>query len=254
MIQKATIKELYEADSARAIGFRYGLIVFDVLVVVFLVVTSFIQRREWIEIADVGIGIFLVLDFAARLWISKTRLKELSHPAGIADVIVIISLLAPIVGEGLAFLRVMRMLRLFRSYQTLVRLRKDFSFFRRNEQTITAGLNLSVFVFVVTALVYETQHGSNPEITNYADALYFTVATLTTTGFGDVTLLGTGGKLMAVLIMIFGVSLFLRLVQVVMRPAKVLHKCPTCGLRRHDLDAVHCKACGEQLNIEHDGD
>jgi voltage-gated potassium channel len=53
--------------------------------------------------------------------------------------------------------------------------------------------------------------------------------------------------------MICGVSLFLRLVQVMLRPPKVDYKCPACGLRRHDYDAVHCKACGGLLNIEDDG-
>jgi voltage-gated potassium channel len=105
----------------------------------------------------------------------------------------------------------------------------------------------------MTALVYQTQHGINDKITNYVDALYFTVTTLTTTGFGDVTLVGNTGKLLAVAIMIFGISLFLRLVQVVLRPAKAYFPCPTCGLRRHDHDAVHCKACGTVLNIPDDG-
>ena len=79
------------------------------------------------------------------------------------------------------------------------------------------------------------------------------MTTLTTTGFGDVTLVGTSGKMISVLIMIFGVSLFLRLVQVIIRPHKVVHKCPQCGLKRHDADAVHCKACGQILNIEDEG-
>jgi voltage-gated potassium channel len=93
----------------------------------------------------------------------------------------------------------------------------------------------------------------NPDIANYVDALYFTVATLSTTGFGDVTLLGNTGKLLSVAIMIVGISLFLRLVQVILRPAKAIFPCPTCGLRRHDHDAVHCKACGTILNIPDDG-
>jgi voltage-gated potassium channel len=29
--------------------------------------------------------------------------------------------------------------------------------------------------------------------------------------------------------------------------------CPSCGLQRHEADAVHCKACGTQLNIPDDG-
>ena len=55
------------------------------------------------------------------------------------------------------------------------------------------------------------------------------------------------------LIMIAGISLFLRLAQAVFRPGKVLHPCPHCGLRRHDADAVHCKACGRLLTIPDEG-
>ncbi|RYI14189.1 MAG: two pore domain potassium channel family protein, partial [Acetobacteraceae bacterium] len=136
---------------------------------------------------------------------------------------------------------------------TLDQLRADIPGFLRNETAIRAALNLLIFLFAMTALVYQTQTGVNDRITNYVDALYFTVTTLTTTGFGDVTLVGNAGKLLSVAIMIFGISLFLRLVQVVLKPAKANFPCPVCGLRRHDHDAVHCKACGTVLNIPDDG-
>jgi len=145
------------------------------------------------------------------------------------------------------------MLRLLRSYELVARLRKDFSWFRRNEDMVLSALNLFVFMFIMTAVVYETQHRSNAEIANYLDAFYFTVTALTTTGFGDIVLEGQVGRLIAVVIMIFGVSLFLRLVQVMLRPVKVIHKCPQCALKRHEYDAVHCKACGHILNIEDEG-
>jgi voltage-gated potassium channel len=90
-----------------------------------------------------------------------------------------------------------------------------------------------------------------PGISNYVDTLYFTVTALTTTGFGDIVLPGTAGRLISVIIMVFGVSL--RLVQVMLRPSKVEYKCPDCGLKRHEYDAVHCKACGRLLNIEDEG-
>ncbi len=250
---KALVEELYEGDTRRAVVFRYALLAFDVATILFLVGSSFTAHTQPLEIADFVIGVGIVADFAARLWISRRRVAELLHPYGIADLVVIGSLLAPMLGEGFAFLRVARMLRLLRSYQTVRRLRTDFAFFRENQQTIDAAINLLVFIFVMTAVVYETQHWTNAEINDYADALYFTVTTLTTTGFGDVTLKGMGGKMTSVVIMIFGVSLFLRLVQVMFRPPKVHYKCPRCGLSRHDHDAVHCKACGEILNIEDEG-
>lgn len=127
------------------------------------------------------------------------------------------------------------------------------AFFARNEEVVQSIINLLVFIFVVTALVYVSQVDVNPSIRNYVDALYFTVTTLTTTGFGDITLVGSAGRLLAVLIMIFGISLFIRLAQTIFRPSKVRHVCPNCGLSRHDPDAVHCKHCGHLINIETEG-
>ena len=105
----------------------------------------------------------------------------------------IASFLVPLAGEGVAFLRILRTVRLLRSYELLARLRRDSRFFCRHEEAILAATNLLVFIFVMTGLVYETQHWTNPHIGNYADALYFTVTALTTTGFGDITLPGTHG-------------------------------------------------------------
>jgi voltage-gated potassium channel len=225
----------------------------DLLVVGFVIVSSFFRGTGWTEALDPVFGTIILLDFVARLWISGRPLRQLIHPLNIADMIVIVSLLAPAAGENFAFLRVLRVLRVLRSYRTLARLRRDVPFLRQHEDAIFSVLNLAVFLLIMTALVFETQVGRNEEIRNYADALYFTVTTLTTTGFGDITLQGTYGRLLAVLIMIFGVSLFIRLAQTLFRPQKVRYRCPHCGLLRHDADAVHCKACGEILNIPDEG-
>jgi voltage-gated potassium channel len=250
---KTRIRELYEGQSQRAHRFRTLLVVFDLATIFFLITSSFFTPSLITESIDVLIGVGILFDFSARLWISRNRLQDLFHPAGIADIIVIGSLLAPVVGEGLAFLRAVRTLRLMRSYQLLIRLRGDFSFFKRNELTIFSAINLLIFIFVMTALVFETQHRVNPAIANYADALYFTVTTLTTTGFGDITLPGTSGRILSVVIMIFGVSLFLRLIQVLFRGSKVRYECPDCGLSLHDNDAIHCKHCGRVLHIDTEG-
>ena len=126
-------------------------------------------------------------------------------------------------------------------------------FFRVHEDAILAGVNLFVFVFVTTSLVYVLRFQDEASVANYVDALYFTVATLTTTGYGDITLGSTLGKILSVFIMIFGVALFVRLAQTIFRPAKVKYECTSCGLSRHEPDAVHCKHCGELLQIDTEG-
>jgi voltage-gated potassium channel len=247
------LRQLYEGETQRGHRFRYGVLIFDIATIAFIIGTSFIERNKVIEALDIAIGVAVLADFVARMAISDNRRRELGHPANWADVIAIISFLAPLSSEGAAFLRILRTLRLLHAYQLLSRLRADFAFFRRNEDIAIAIVHLMVFIFIMTGIVYESQHGKNPLIANYVDALYFTVTTLTTTGFGDITLTGTWGRLISVVVMIAGVTLFLRLAQVLFRPNKVRFACPQCGLQRHEPDAVHCKACGIVLNIPDEG-
>ncbi len=253
MTLRSTIRTLYEGEGVAGDRFRYGLLAFDLLTVGYLIASSFLPRGGHNTAIDVAIGVVFLTDFMARLWVSRQPARDFFSFWGAADFMVILSLLFPIWGEGLAFLRVLRLYRIFHSPQTLDQLRADIPGFRRRETTIRSATNLLIFIFAMTALVYQTQSGVNDKIATYVDALYFTVTTLSTTGFGDITLVGNSGKLLSVAIMIFGISLFLRLVQVTLRPAKAHFPCPTCGLKRHDHDAVHCKACGTTLNIPDDG-
>ena len=188
---KTSIRRLYEGAAPRGVRFRYALLVFDIVTVGFIIATSFLPSSEIIETLDVLFGIGILADFAARMIASRHRLREFARFSTWTDIVAIVSFLAPLAGEAGGFLRILRTLRLLRDYQMLVRLRIDSPFFRRNEEVIFAVTNLAVFIFVMTAIVYETQKGRNDEIANYADALYFTVTALTTTGFGDITLPGT---------------------------------------------------------------
>ncbi|HCM84004.1 MAG TPA: ion transporter [Rhodospirillaceae bacterium] len=244
---------LYEGTSIAAHHFRYALLIVDILIVIYIVTSTFFSPALWIEIIDVILGIYLLLDFGARLWIAKNKAKFFTHPLNITDLIALGSFLSPLVGENFGFLRALRILRLLRSYHVQKKLRQDFAYFHKNEDIILSATNLFIFIFIMTEIVFVTQSGYNPHVNNFLDALYFTIATLTTTGFGDVTLSGQGGRIISIVIMIFGVSLFLRLIHAMFRPAKVRFNCDDCGLFLHESDAVHCKHCGKTLNIPSDG-
>lgn len=247
------LKTYYKGDTLAAHRFRYTLLALDITTVIFIIISSFFSRNFTIQIIELILGIYILCDFTARVFIRKRKLRFLLHPYSILDIVVIASFLAPYVGHYFAFLRVISALRLLRSYVIIKRLRKDFKFFRTHELVIQSAINLLIFIFVMTELVFQSQHLINKEINNFVDAMYYTIATLTTTGFGDIVLVGTWGRLIAIFTMIFGVSLFIRLIQTVFRPNKVRFECPSCGLYMHDRDAVHCKACGIVLNIPDDG-
>ena len=249
----AACREIYYGLSPRALRAQYLFLAFDLAVISYFVVTTFLEPYRWIIIVDMVIGVILVIDFLCRLAAQRDRGAFLVRPMTIVDFIVIVSLFVPALIGNFAFLRLVRSLRLLRSYILVRELRRHFPFFVKNEEVIFSALNLLVFIFLVTATVYEFQVPVNDSINNYVDALYFTITTLTTTGFGDITLVGSTGRLLAVVIMIVGVALFLRLVQTIFRPSKVKHECPDCGLSRHELDAIHCKHCGRKLRIRTEG-
>ena len=242
---------LYHGDSKAAIRFRFALLTVDLATIAFFVVLSMAAvQAPWVNVLNYVIAVYLIADVTARGLLRKRRLIFLLWPTTIADILVVVSLLlAPFI-QSLAFLRLLRALRLLQSYHMVRDLRRIYPFFRKNESVIHAVLNLLVFIYIVSALVLVLQIGRNPMIGNYLDALYYTVTTLTTTGFGDIVLTGRSGKMLSIVIMVAGVALFLRLVQTIFRPPQVKHRCPDCGLTEHDRDAVHCKHCGRVIDIE----
>lgn len=250
---RLSVRHLYAGRSANSRRFLYGLLVFDLVSLLFIIATSFLPRSRMVEGLDVVFGLAFLIELLFRLAGSRRVSREFLRITTWTDIVAIVSLLAATASEAAGFLRVLRTFRLLRTFQVVRFLREDSVFFRRHEELLFAIINLSVFVFVMTGVVYETQREINPAIKNYADALYFTVTALTTTGFGDITLPGTPGRMITVVIMIFGVTLFLNLAKVLFSPRKVRFHCPSCGLYRHDIDAVHCKACGTVLKIPDEG-
>ena len=61
------LRELYFGGSATARRFRYGIILFDLLTLIFVIGTSFMPREPWVGVVDVVIGLILTVEYAAHL-------------------------------------------------------------------------------------------------------------------------------------------------------------------------------------------
>jgi len=250
---KTFVRALYTGADRRGRLFRFTLLAFDTVALIFFIASSLVRDAPWIHWVDAIIAVVIIADLAARLWIAPSPSRLFRQVTTYADLVVIVTLLAPTFLENFLFLRVLRAFRVFQSYRVLSDLREEFAWFRRHEDVIKSVVNLLVFIFVMSSVVFVLQEDTNPGISDYLDALYFTVGALTTTGFGDITLEGKIGQFLTILILLVGVGLFVRLVQAIFRPARVSVQCPECGLTRHDADAVHCKHCGQTINIETEG-
>ena len=87
-----------------------------------------------------------------------------------------------------------------------------------------------------------------------ADAFYFSIVTIATVGYGDITPQTVWGQAVAAFAMVLGYSLIIIPTGIFAGELiKVHHQhsdraCPECGNGGHAQDAVFCKHCGDPLN------
>jgi voltage-gated potassium channel len=246
------LRGLYHGHSASALRFQWAVVAVDLVIIVFFLAAPVIGGHASYLWLDYLIATLVAADLVARGLAAEEPKLWLRQPDVWVDVVVLGTLLAPLWLANLSFLRALRLWTLSRTDLVWRPMRRRG--FAEWEDVTRATIRLVTFLFLFTGFVYTSFAGRAPGITSYIDALYFTVATVTTTGFGDVTLPGPWGKLTSVVAMIAGISLFVQLAQAMFRPRKVTYKCPECALMRHEPDAVHCKACGHILMIPDDGD
>ena len=244
----ATVRRLYNDPK-----FKIALIAFDIGVILSFLVLTFVPIAPWMLVFDLVLGVLLLTELVGRIIAAERRVECAMRASTILDLVIIASLFMPSLTGSFAFLRVIRAVRLFHVLNLAHELRARSTWLAENEEVVRSVTHILIFLLVTSAVVYEAQVDRNPQINTFSDALYFTVTTVTTTGFGDITLEGETGRLISMVIMITGISLFFRLAQSIIRPAKVQYSCERCGLSRHDPDAVHCKHCGAYVCIPTEG-
>ncbi|MEO4001287.1 potassium channel family protein [Mesorhizobium sp. CAU 1732] len=246
------LRRLYHGQSKAALRFQLAVTIVDLAIIAFFIATPILIERPSFLWIDYTVAALLAADLTARALASTDISRWVRQVTVLVDIFILVTLLFPQSLANLGFLRILRLWSLSRS-GTLWRPLERHGFGEWRD-TVHAVMNLLTFLFVITGFVYTFFFRTGAGFDAYVDALYFTVATVTTTGFGDIVLPGVWGKLTSIVTMIVGISLFVRLAQSLFRPHKVFFPCPQCALQRHDVDAVHCKACGHLLKIPDDSD
>jgi voltage-gated potassium channel len=218
---------------------------------------------------EVIIVLFFIVEYVARLYGAKNRLKQLVDVYSIVDFIAILPTLSllvlPVFGltPNFGFIKVIRVIRVFRIFRFL-RFTADRHFFFgsitvRLLNLIRLFLTILIIFFISSGLFFYVESISNPGVRTFGDAFYFTVVTLTTVGFGDIIPLSEAGKWVTVLMILSGIILIPWQVSRIAKEwihiaTKKEVLCPGCGLRYHDENASHCKSCGHIIYQEYDGD
>jgi voltage-gated potassium channel len=209
--------------------------------------------RSFLDVLNTTVLWIFVVEYGLRLWCAQNRFRFIFNIYALIDLVTI----APfVIGfSDVSFLRIFRWFRILR----LIRFLENKTLWgnvRSEDAPIFLRILFTLFaiVFVYSGLIYQAEHLVNAkEFGSFLDAFYFSVVTMTTVGFGDVTPITQTGKLLTVLMIVTGVALIPWQVgdlvrRLVKSSAQTEARCTGCGLIFHDQDALCCKRCGTSLS------
>lgn len=214
----------------------------DIFMILLIVVSISILVYEvkhtmpvWLDNFDIYVITFIfVLEYLARIWVynnwhikivnayeeskflnnhfsiwepTKEVLKEkiayMVTPSAIIDLFAILPAYRP--------LRVLRIFVLFRVFK-LLRYTKSIHQFLHVLATkkfeLFTLLFLLLFIMVTSGIaIYVFEDKANPNINSLVDALYWAMITISTVGYGDISPVTTGGRVLAMVIIIAGIAM-----------------------------------------------
>jgi voltage-gated potassium channel len=162
------------------------------------------EVRGVIQGTDTAVCVILLVDFFARFYRAESKLAFLKW--GWIDLVASIPNLDVLRwGRLVRVLRVIRLLRGVRAVHRVLRIMLE-----NKMQSGAVSLALMAFLLVtfssVSILVFERQEGAN--IKSAEDAIWWSVATMTTVGYGDKYPVTTEGRVIGIILMICGVGMF----------------------------------------------
>jgi voltage-gated potassium channel len=200
---------------------RWGR-VFDLsiqLLIVFSLVTFSIEtlpnlssglRQSLHNIEIVTVSIFTV-EYILRVVVADHKLRFICSFFGIVDLLAILPFYVTS-GIDLRSIRSFRLLRLVRVLK-IVRYNKAIQRFYRAfliaKEELVLFLFVALMLFFLSAVgIYYCEHDAQPEtFASVFHSLWWSVATLTTVGYGDVYPVTTGGKVFTFVVLVVGLGI-----------------------------------------------
>ncbi|MFC1679437.1 ion transporter [Elusimicrobiota bacterium] len=207
--------------------------------------------EEYFMVFETVSVLIFTAEYILRIW-SCTASKKYSAaltgrarfaltPLAIIDLLAVLPFYMPMLGLDLRVMRAFRLFRIFRIAK-LARYSKSLRTFgevfaAKKAELLTTLSILLLLLIVASSLMYHAEHAAQPaNFPSIPAAMWWSIVTLTTVGYGDIYPLTVAGKLLAAVIAVLGIGLFAlptgilgaAFVERLEKQKKTL-ECPKCG-------------------------
>jgi voltage-gated potassium channel len=204
--------------------------------------------------------ILFTIEYILRLYCSQNRLLYARSFFGVVDLLSILPTYLALIFPGANFALALRVLRLFRVFRVLKLLRflADGNLLLKammqsSRKVFVFFFSVSLIILVLSVIMYVVE-GPNNGFSSIPKSIYWTIVTITTVGYGDITPQTPLGQGIAAITMLIGYSIIaiptgILTAEISNEIVRVrdLRKCSNCGKKGHDSDAQFCNHCGSEL-------
>ena len=199
--------------------FITSLIFINVGGIIFGSVEKFSCCRTLLRIVEIFPVMVFTVEYIMRLWACTAdkkfenpvigRIRFAVTPLAIIDLIAIFPFYLPMVFSH--ELRAVRISRIFR-FLKIGRYSASFKLFvkilrKKREELLMTGTAILVVLIVSSCLMYIVESKTQPELfSNIPDAMWWSVITLTTVGYGDLQPVTGAGKFLGAIIALMGIG------------------------------------------------
>lgn len=214
------LREIVEpaVDSRESRIFDLMMLTFIVVALITFTLDTLPDKPEWAVNALFAIEVVTVIVFSIeyliRVFVAERRIKFLCSFYGIVDLLAIIPFYVGLfVGFGvdLRSLRILRLFRLFRVFK-LLRYSRAIRHFGNaleevKEELVLYLMATGFLMFLASAGIYHFEREAQPEnFQSIFHAMWWSVVTLTTVGYGDVYPQTVGGKIFTSCLLMIGLG------------------------------------------------
>ena len=166
------------------------------------------QTKEFLNLVELVCIVIFSIEYLIRIYLAKSKLKFIFSFFGLIDLIAILPFYLSFgfdlrSARVLRFLRVFRLLKLARYNKAIQRFIVAFRLIR--EELIMFGAVALVLIYLSAVGIYYFENSAQPEqFSSIFSSLWWSVVTLTTVGYGDISPVSPIARLLAYLQAVVG--------------------------------------------------